>query len=269
MSEQDFMDCLENVNAVIHLAALVGDPVCSNNKELAKKTNYDASVKIIEAAKKKKIDNFVFVSTCSNYGKMKDNSKYIDEKGELNPVSLYAKLKVKIEEYILKNKKDNFCPTVLRFATAYGLCKNRMRFDLTVNEFTRDSIKKNKLLIYGEQFWRPYCHINDISEAILSVLNADKKKVAYEVFNVGSTNENYTKKMIAELLEKENPNLKIDYVQKNEDPRDYKVNFEKIKNVLNFTPKNKVIDGICEITEAIKNNKFEDIYSDIYRNVLD
>jgi len=264
----DYDKYLDGVEAIIHLAALVGDPVCAKNSELAKEINFAASIKLIEEAKKNKIPKFIFVSTCSNYGKMADSSKYIDETGELRPVSLYAQLKVEVEKYILQNQTVDFYPVILRFATAYGLNKHRMRFDLTVNEFTRDSVLKNELVIYGEQFWRPYCHIFDISEAIMKVLATESKKIAYEVFNVGATSENYTKQMIYELLKKENPELKVKFVKQIDDPRDYKVSFEKIKNVLNFIPKYKVIDGIREIIAALKANIFPDAYNKIYRNEI-
>jgi len=264
----DFDEYLKGIDSVIHLAALVGDPVCSKNPELAQKINYEASLKLIDACIKNKIKKFVFVSTCSNYGKMEDNSKYIDETGELRPVSLYAKLKVEVEKYILSNQKESYCPVILRFATAYGLNKHRMRFDLTVNEFTRDSVLKNELVIYGEQFWRPYCHISDIADSIILVLNSEKEKIAYQVFNVGATEENYTKQKIYELLKQENPNLSVKYVQQIDDPRDYKVSFEKIKKTLNFQTNYRVIDGIKEITDSLKEKIFLDPYDKIYKNEI-
>lgn len=259
---------LEYQDCVIHLAALVGDPICSKNQELAKKINYEASVKLIEACKKLKIKKFICVSTCSNYGKMANSDNFVNETSELRPVSLYAKLKVEVENHILQNQTSNFCPVILRFATVYGLCENRMRFDLTVNEFTRDSVLRNELIIYGENFWRPYCHISDIAEAIILSLKADEKEIAYQIFNVGSSEENYTKKMIYELLKSENSESRVKFIKQLDDPRDYKVSFEKIKKILNFRPKYKVIDGIKEITKALKENIFINPYAKIYRNEI-
>ena len=119
-----------------------------------------------------------------------------------------------------------------------------MRFDLTVNEFTKDLSLGKELLVFGEQFWRPYCHVKDFSNAFITVLKSPYEKVAYNVFNVGSTKENYTKKMLINEIQKELPNLKIKYVKKDDDPRDYRVNCDKIKNELGFEISMKVPDGI-------------------------
>ena len=105
---------------------------------------------------------------------------YVNEDSSLNPVSLYAELKVKFEEYLLNHRPANeMAATSLRFSTVYGLSP-RMRFDLTVNEFTKELVSGRELVIFGEQFWRPYCHVTDFSRAILSVLNASKEKVVQE-----------------------------------------------------------------------------------------
>ena len=134
-----------NFDAVIHLAAIVGDPACKLYSDLAKKTNWDSSKWLIEKSKSSGVSKFIFASTCSNYGKMDDPEAYVDENSKLSPVSLYAELKVKFEQYMLNeiDKKDDFSPTSLRFSTVYGL-SSRMRFDLTVNEFTKDlALEKN------------------------------------------------------------------------------------------------------------------------------
>ena len=114
-------------------------------------------------AEKAGVKKFVFASTCSNYGKMPDPDSFVVETSELNPVSLYAELKVKFEDYILQQRKDaNICATALRFSTVYGFSP-RIRFDLTVNEFTRNATINGKQEIWGAQFWRPYCHVEDLS----------------------------------------------------------------------------------------------------------
>lgn len=199
---------------------------------------------------------------------MKDRDSYVDENSKLAPVSLYAELKVKFENYILNQiKKDvNFSPTSLRFSTVYGLSP-RMRFDLTVNEFTKDLSLKKELLVYGEQFWRPYCHVQDFSNAFLTVLNSSIQKVAYNVFNVGDTSENYTKKMLIEEIKKILPNSRIKYIVKKDDPRDYRVNSDKIKNELGFKITKKVPDGIIEINRLIQEKIVHDPENQKYYNV--
>jgi nucleoside-diphosphate-sugar epimerase len=221
--------------AVIHLAAIVGDPACKRESELAIKTNWESSKWLLDKCMELEIPRFAFASTCSNYGKMEATNSYVDENSPLSPASLYAEMKVKFEQYLLHEveKKEKFCPTSLRFSTVYGLSP-RMRFDLTVNEFTKDLALGKELIVFGEQFWRPYCHVADFSRAFMTVLESRKENVAYQVYNVGATQENYTKQMIVDEIKKQIPEAKIKYVHKDEDPRDYRVNFEKIRNELGF-----------------------------------
>ena len=257
-----------NFYAVIHLAAIVGDPACKLDPANATKTNLVSSKKLIEKSLKNRVSKFIFASTCSNYGKMDNPEFYVDENSQLAPVSLYAQLKVKFENYILNEMKkiDGFSATSLRFSTVYGLSP-RMRFDLTVNEFTKDLTLGKELIIFGEQFWRPYCHVKDFSNAFITVLKSPNEKVAYNVFNVGDTTENYTKKMIVNETKKFFPNSKIKFVKKNEDPRDYRVNCDKIKKELDFRISMKVSDGILEIKRAIEENLIPDPEDQKYYNI--
>ena len=142
-----------NFDSVIHLAAIVGDPACKLHSDLAIKTNFESSKKLLEISKNAKVSKFIFASTCSNYGKMDDPNAYVDENSKLAPVSLYAELKVKFEKYMLTEMKKikELSPTSLRLSTVYGLSP-RMRFDLTVNEFTKDLVLGKELIIFGKQF---------------------------------------------------------------------------------------------------------------------
>ena len=150
----------------------------------------------------------------------------LDEDAPLRPVSLYAELKVRFEQYLLE-RSTSVDFTILRFATVYGLSL-RPRFDLTINEFTRDALLKGELEIFGPQFWRPYCHVRDIAGAVALVLESDRESVAGRRFNVGSNDENYQKRMIAEEVAAQIP-VKLVYVEKDEDPRDYRVCFDRIR----------------------------------------
>ena len=199
---------------------------------------------------------------------MDDPEAYVDENSTLAPVSLYAELKVKFENYMLNEieRSDEFSPTSLRFSTVYGFSP-RMRFDLTVNEFTKDLALGKELIIFGEQFWRPYCHVKDFSNAFITILKAPKEKVAYNVFNVGDTKENYTKQMLINEIKKVLPNSKIKYVKKNDDPRDYKVNCDKIKNELGFKISMTVPDGIVEIKNLIENQLIKNPEDQKYYNI--
>lgn len=258
---------LPETDGVVHLAAIVGDPACAKQPELATATNWEAAKNLFEACVASGfVKRFVFASTCSNYGKMEGDS-YVTEDSPLNPVSLYAELKVRFENLILHgDHRPDFIPTALRFATVYGLSP-RMRFDLTVNEFTRDVALNRELLIFGEQFWRPYCHVEDLAQACVGVLEAAPEKVKHNVFNVGDTGENYQKKMLAEELQKLVPELVVNYVQKNEDPRDYRVAFSKIQNELGFKITKRVPDGMKEILRILRDGIISDPDNQKYKNV--
>jgi nucleoside-diphosphate-sugar epimerase len=199
---------------------------------------------------------------------MADPESFVTEDSPLAPVSLYAELKVKFENVLLNEipKNDGFSPTSLRFSTVYGMSP-RMRFDLTVNEFTKDLALGKELVVFGEKFWRPYCHVTDFSRAILAVLSAPREIVAYNVFNVGDTGENYTKEMIVNEIMKQILDAKVKYVQKNEDPRDYRVDFSKIKQSLGFTIDRTVPDGIREIRELIQQGIIKNPEEQRYYNI--
>ncbi|NPA26723.1 MAG: NAD-dependent epimerase/dehydratase family protein [Chloroflexi bacterium] len=158
-------------------------------------------------------------------------------------------------------------PVSLRFATAYGAAP-RPRFDLTVNEFTRELTLGRRLEVYGEQFWRPYTHVYDLARAVVLALEAPAEKVAYDVFNVGDTRENYQKKTLVELIQQIVPvQGDVVYVHKDEDPRDYRVSFEKIRRVLGYHVTRRVPDGIREIYELIRTGFLSNPDDPRYRNV--
>ena len=128
-------------------------------------------------------------------------------------------------------------------------------------------IFNKKLSIYDPDTWRPYCHVKDFSNAFITVLESRNEKVAYNVFNIGDTNENYTKKMLVEEIKKVLPYSKIKYVAKTDDPRDYRVNCDKIKKELGFNISMKVPDGIIEVKRAIQENLIKDPENQKYYNI--
>jgi nucleoside-diphosphate-sugar epimerase len=256
------------INHIVHLAAIVGDPACAKQPELARKVNYEASITLLDMAVTRKVKRFVFASTCSNYGKMSGAEGYVDESSPLAPISLYAELKVQVENVILDGlvRKGDLCPVCLRFSTVYGISP-RMRFDLTVNEFTKELSLGRELLVFGGQFWRPYCHVRDFSQAIRLALTSAAGKVAYNVYNVGSTEENYRKSMIIEEIKKFIPDAKVKYIHKEEDPRDYRVSFEKIASELGFHVSKRVPDGIREIKQLIDERVLRNPDEARFRNI--
>lgn len=265
-NEADVRKALDGVDYVAHLAAVVGDPACAKQPDLARAVNLEGSKLFYRLADECGAKRFVFASTCSNYGKMDDPESYVDENSRLAPVSLYAETKVEVENYLLQQPRERTCkPTSLRFSTVYGLSP-RPRFDLTVNEFAKELALGRELVVFGEQFWRPYCHVVDLCRSVLAVLEAPEETVAFDVFNVGDTSENYRKQMIVDEIVKQLPDARIKYVQKNEDPRDYRVSFKKIADRLGFSITKKVPDGIAQVIQVVRDGFISDPDKQEYRN---
>ncbi|HEY4759368.1 MAG TPA: NAD(P)-dependent oxidoreductase [Thermoguttaceae bacterium] len=260
-------EALKGIQAVVHLAAIVGDPACVKQPEKARAINLEASLSLLEESKRMGVERFVFASTCSNYGKMSDPSCYVDETSQLRPISLYAETKVAVEKVLLDPAQTNsLCATSLRFATVFGVSP-RMRFDLTVNEFTMEMITKQELLVYGEQFWRPYIGVRDVARAVAVVLSAPKEIVRSAVFNVGSTKQNYQKQQLVEMVKPYAPKAVVKFVHKDEDPRDYRVSFAKIQEILGFECQQSLENGIREIANLVRDGVIRDFDNPEYKNI--
>ncbi len=266
---------LEGVDNVVHLAAIVGDPACALDPAVSDEVNVQATESLVADAGAAGVQRLVFASTCSNYGRMADPTVPITEEGELRPVSLYAEQKVGMEKLILGagagdglpgGGGDGLKPTCLRFATVYGVGR-RMRFDLTVNEFTRELWADRDLEVFGEQFWRPYIHVRDAARAVRTVLEAPAEKVAGSVFNAGRSGENYRKLDLVREIGSQIDRGRVSYVKREEDPRDYKVSFDKIRAELGFETLMTVPDGIAEIIAALDAEAFGDPFEPRYKNI--
>ncbi len=256
MCDSDCLEkALESVTDVILLAALVGDPICKKYPDEAKRVNLNGARNVFDVLDGKGTDRFLFFSTCSNYG-LHAGDELASEESELNPQSLYAETKVSMEQHILENAAEvDFSPTILRLATAFGISA-RMRFDLSVSEFTRELALGHDLLVYDEDTWRPYCHILDISRAAIAVLEKPAEQVKGEVFNVGNDAGNRTKKMIVEAIMERAKSGHVSYKEGGFDPRDYRVCFDKIRDKLGFQTSYSVETGVDNLLSALKNGIF-------------
>ena len=211
---------------------------------------------ILDCIKIKNIERLIFISTCSNYGLSKKKKIIFTEKSKLKPLSIYATQKVQIEKFLMTFKKNkSFSPCILRFATAFGLSP-RMRFDLTVNHFTKSILENKKLEIYDAETWRPYCHVKDFARLIYLTIICNKQKIAFEIFNAGNTKNNFRKIDIVNKVKKILPVQNISFKKNDIDKRNYKVDFKKVKKILNFRTKFSLEYGINEIYKALKNNQF-------------
>jgi nucleoside-diphosphate-sugar epimerase len=256
----DVEGALDGITDVVLLAALVGDPICRKYPDLAREVNTDGARLLFDSLPGAGIDRFVFTSTCSNYG-LRGSEEPATEESELAPLSLYAETKVEFERFVLERESEwgGLCPTLLRIATAYGLSQ-RMRFDLTISEFTRTLAIGEELVVYDADTWRPYCHVADISRAIITVLEAPGAKVRGEVFNVGHSDENHTKRMVVDAVQEHLGGTgKVRFTEGGQDARNYRVAFDKIRERLGFEAAHRVPDTAGRLIEAIRAGAFTDV----------
>jgi nucleoside-diphosphate-sugar epimerase len=247
----------KDVDYVVILGGLVGDPITKKYPEESNRINDVGVKKCIDFFDNVNIEKLIMISTCSNYGLIKEG-EFANEEFELTPLSLYAQAKVTAEQHLISKKdKVTYAGVVLRFATAFGLSP-RMRFDLSISEFVRDLYFGEELLVFDEYTWRPYCHVRDFARLIDLVFQASKKDINFEIFNAGGDVNNFTKKMIVDSIVGYLPLAKVKYGKNGSDPRNYKVSFKKVREVLGFQPSYSVNDGIVELINALKLGLYKD-----------
>ena len=274
--EKDIRDVEENdligFDAIIHLAALSNDPLGKINEKLTYDINYEASLKLAKLAKKAKVKKFIFASSCSLYGA---SNNRLTEDDISNPQTVYGKSKILTEKAISKLADKTFSPTFMRNATAFGI-SSRMRFDIVVNNLTgfAHTIQEIKMLSDGKA-WRPLVHVNDICDAMITVLEAPKNIVYNQAFNVGDNIENYQVKDIALNIQKIYKQCELTFQEGtgSSDSRNYNVCFDKLNNILGYKCKVSLEDGINEIKKVyeeinLNNNKFEDKYFTRLKQIL-
>lgn len=259
---------LKNIDAVVHLCALSNDPLGNFNPDITYEINHKGSVRLAELAKKAGVQKYVFSSSCSVYGA---SPEILNEESDVNPLTAYAVSKIRAEKDISKLADSEFCPTFLRSSTAYGLSP-MLRFDLVVNNFVAWSYTKGKVLLKSTgNAWRPFVHIEDISRAFISVLNASSDLVNDQIFNVGQNKENYQIRKVAEIVKEIVPNSELEFAEGAEpDSRSYHVKFDKIKETLTeFKPKWDVPSGAKQLYDAYKkvDLRVEDFEGPRYRRI--
>jgi nucleoside-diphosphate-sugar epimerase len=260
-NEDDVQRALENADAVIHLAAIVGDPACAADSDLAVSVNFNATVRLADLCKKHKIRRFVFASTCSVYGM--GRSEVLTEDAEVHPVSLYAETRLYGERGILSLADRSFSPVLLRLGTLFGLSP-RMRFDIIINYLTQKAMREKKISIFGGDQWRPLLHVADAARAFQMAMECPLDKVANQIFNVGLTNLQI--KEIGRIIHRSIRGSEIQIMDKFEDKRSYNVSFEKIQKTLNFEAEISIEAGIQEIVAALRDGTIEDPTERIYYN---
>ena len=253
---------VKHMDAVIHLGAIVGDPACDLNEDLSLEINTAATMLIKQVCKGYGVKKFLYASTCSVYGA---SDEIINENSKLNPASLYARSKIQAENTVLSMADSSFTPTVMRLSTAFGL-SYRPRFDLVVNLLTAKAITDGKISIFNRFQWRPFIHVEDIARAIMLLIDAPIKIVGNEIFNVGSDDMNHQISDVGKKIQGIIPQTQIEYITKNEDPRNYKVSFKKIKSLLGFGCRYSLENGIIEIKQALENGTIVDFRDPKFSN---
>ena len=259
---QDVVNAMKDVRSVVHLAAIVGDPACDRDHKTALQINYAATRMMIEVAKGERVRRFIFASSCSVYGA---SEAVMTETSQANPISLYAETKVDSEEALLAASSEVFHPTVLRFATIFGLSP-RPRFDLVVNLLTAKARQEKLVTIFNGEQWRPFLHVADAAAAVVRVLETPVQIVGGQVYNVGDSRLNYTLTQIAEKIREVFPETHVEHVE-NSDRRSYRVSFAKIHGQLGFSCSKTIEDGILELKSAFERGAIVDYRRPLYSNL--
>lgn len=237
-------------DAILHLAGLSNDPLGNLNPNLTDQINHRASVRLAELAKQAGVSRYIFSSSCSNYGSAGEN--WVTEQADFNPVTPYGVSKVDVEQNVAKLADDNFSPTYLRNATAYGVSP-RIRFDLVLNNLVAWAYTTGQVYLKSDGSpWRPIVHIEDISRAFLAVLHAPREVVHNQAFNVGRTSENYRIRELAEIVVDVVPNSRLEFApDAGPDKRCYRVNCDHIQEVIpEFKPQWTARKGAEELLVA-------------------
>jgi nucleoside-diphosphate-sugar epimerase len=255
-NEEKITQIIQNFDVVIHLAALVGFPIC---REKGETESFDVNVKGTEIIIKAMNENqyLLFGSTGSNYGEVKG---ICTEETPLNPLSIYGKTKTLAEQLVIDRNNS----TAFRFATAFGVSP-RLRLDLLINDLTYKSVKEGYSVIYESHFLRTFIHVKDIARVFLFAIE-NKEKMKNNIYNVGSEKMNYSKKEVCELIKKQLPETYFNYADVGEDPdkRNYVVNYNKIK-MLGFDTTIGIEDGIEELIKSIPLLKLNNPYYNVLK----
>ena len=253
-------DDLKNIDVIIHLAALSNDPLGELNSNLTKEINFDATKKISDLAKKSKVKRFIYVSSQSMYGISDTNYELDENNSEKKPVTEYAKTKWDAEKYLNSLNDNDFTVVSFRPSTVFGVSP-RLRCDIVFNNLLACAFTSKKIEIKSDGTpWRPVIHIKDVASALVAGIKAPKELISGKSYNIGIKNGNYQIKDMANVVKKLLPDCNIIYTKEHlNDPRSYKVSFERIFNDLGkfYKPEWSLERGGRELIEFFKKINFK------------
>ena len=258
---QNVVKAVKGVDAIIDLAAIVGDPACEEDRQMALEINYAATRMLIEIAKGNGVGRFIFASSCSVYGA---TDEVMTELSEVAPISLYAQTKIDSERVLLQARSESFHPTILRLATVFGQ-SYRPRFDLVVNLLSAKAHQEGIITIYNGDQWRPFIHVRDVAAGLIAALKAPIDSVSGEVFNLGDTRMNCTLASLGEKIRLAFPATRVEPLE-NSDRRNYRVSFEKAARLIGFQCAISIEEGITEIKRFLEHGGAVDYRDALYHN---
>jgi len=253
---------IAGAETVVLLAAMVGRRIDDYHPKFMREVNLLASSVAVEASIEHGVSRFIFTSTDSIYG-VQPGVMY--ETGTPAPVSLYSRLKLRVEELVIRAKRKNFHPTALRISTCYGLSP-RMRFDLVINGLIRDAVMKRELNIASGDETRAFIHVDDAVTAILLTIKAHVSLVSGQVFNITTEGQELSLNHLANLAKQVIPDIFVQIGDEKAELTNYRVSCAKIAKVLDFKPQKTVLEGMMEVRDALLAGRFNDPYSAEYAN---
>ena len=262
---ENIPNLLKGIDAVVHLSGMSNDPSGDLDPNLTIQTNFLATMSLARRAKAEGVKKFVFISSCSVYGA--SGNAFLDEQSEVGPVTLYALSKLNCENELLPLADSKFAITILRFATLFGYSP-RMRFDLAVNVMAKRALQGKNILLFGDGTqYRPFLHVKDASDAIMTVMREDTSITNKQIFNVGNSKLNFMIRDLVPLIQSYFKDSKIEKVENNKDNRSYKVSFKKFERICNFKASYGIEEGLKEIEEAFKSGELKDMDDTNYYNL--
>lgn len=270
-NSKDIIYALEGIDAVIHLAGIVGEFACKNYHKAHFSINVESTRTLINCCTDPELDlvrDFVFSSSCSVYGNVQGLYEEVTEETPTNPLSDYAHAKLRSEQIILDkaNEIPHFHPTILRLTTVFGWSQ-RPRLDLVTNLFAYKAWKDGKITIHGDGLqYRSLIYVRDVARAFVKTLETPRFIRSKKIFHVGEESNNKTIKEIAEIVQDFLPNTEIEFIQETPtDRRDYRINCHKMKNIIGWKAEYSVDKGIEELIDKFETLNW-DWDADRYRN---